>query len=259
MLCDIIFAMNKILIANWKMNPTSEKEAKKLVKEYVKEIKVSKGVDVVACPPFQYISTLRNEYSGTKISLGAQDVFYEKAGPYTGEVSVDSLIDLKVSYVIVGHSERRSLGEINEDVAKKVKVCIKSGLVPVICIGEKERDTDGKYLRYLEKEIIDSLEGISRNDISKLVIAYEPIWAIGKNEPMSGYEMHQMSIYIRKVLVKKYGKNSTNKIRVIYGGSINDSNANDMVKNGNIDGLIIGRASLDAKQVFSLTKLLAKI
>ena len=251
--------MNKILIANWKMNPSSEKEAKKLVREYVDEIKSSKGVDVVACPPFQYISTLHNEYSGTKISLGAQDVFYEKKGSFTGEVSVDSLVDLKVSHVIVGHSERRSLGETNEDVAKKVKTCIKSGVIPVICIGEAERSDDGKYLKYLDKEILESLNGLARKDIAKLVIAYEPIWAIGKDKPMSGYEMHQMSIYIRKVLVKKYGKNITNKIRVIYGGSINDSNADDMVENGNIDGLIIGRASLDAKQVFSLTKLLAKI
>jgi len=251
--------MNKILIANWKMNPSSEKDAKKLIKEYVETISSSKGVDLVVCPPFPYISTIYNEYSGTKISLGAQDVFYEKEGSYTGEVSVESLKDLKVSHVIIGHSERRNLGESSSDVAKKAKTCIKAGIIPIICTGEKERSEDGKYLKHLEREITESLEGISRSDISKLVIAYEPIWAIGKKEPMSGYEMHQMSIFIRKVLVKKYGKNITNKVRVIYGGSINDSNANDILENGNVEGLIIGRASLDAKQVFSLVKLLGKI
>jgi len=251
--------MNKLLIANWKMNPTSGKEAKDLIKGYVKKIVSAKGVDVIICPPFPYISSARSQYKGTKFSLGAQDIFYEKNGSYTGEVSVDMLKDLNVTHVILGHSERRALGETDLDVSKKTKACIKSGIIPIICIGEKERSDDGKYLTYIQKELIGSLDGISRSDISKLVIAYEPIWAIGKNKPMSGHEMHQMSIYIRKVLVKKYGKNVINKIRVIYGGSINDTNAQDMLEDGNIDGLIIGRASLKPDQVFSLVKLLAKI
>lgn len=251
--------MNKLLIANWKMNPSSEKEAKDLIKGYVKKIKTSKGVDTVICPPFPYISSVKSQYRGTKIQLGSQGVFFEKKGSYTGQVSVDMLKDFGVSYVILGHSEKRAFGDTSLDVAKKAKVCIKSGIVPVICIGEKERSDDGKYLKYLQTELTDSLDGISRNDISKLVIAYEPIWAIGKTNPMSGHEMHQMSIFIKKVLVKKYGKNILNKVRIIYGGSINDSNADDMVENGNIDGLIIGRASLDPDQVFKLIKLLAKM
>jgi len=251
--------MNKLLIANWKMNPSSEKDAKNLIKDYVKKITTSKGIDVVACPPFPYISTARNQYKGTKISLGAQDVFYENKGSYTGEVSVETLKDLKVTHVILGHSERRALGETNSDVSKKTKACIKSGIIPIVCIGEKTRSDDGEYLKHIQIELIESLDGVSRNDISKIVIAYEPIWAIGKSKPMSGHEMHQMSLYIRKVLVKKYGKNIVNKIRVIYGGSINDSNAHDMLDNGNVDGLIIGRASLDPSQVFSLIKLIGKI
>lgn len=250
--------MNKILIANWKMNPSSEKEAKELISGYVDNIKTSKGVDVVACPPFPYISTARNQYNGTKISLGGQDVFSEKKGSYTGQVSIDMLKDFRLSYVILGHSERRSTGETNINISKKAKICIKSGIIPIVCIGEESRSDDGKYLKFIQEELIGSLEGISRNDISKLVIAYEPIWAIGKKNPMSGHEMHQMSIYIRKVLVKKYGKSVINKVRVIYGGSINDDNAQDMLDNGNIDGLIIGRASMDSLQVASLVKLLNK-
>ena len=170
--------MNKILIANWKMNPSSEKEAKQLIKGYSKKTTFSKNVDVVVCPPFTYLSTFNNQYTGSKLSLGSQDVFYEQKGSYTGEVSVDMIKSMKVTHVIVGHSERRDLGDTNLIVSKKVKSCIKSGLTPIVCIGEKKRSDDGKYLKYIQEQILESLDGVTRSSISKIIIAYEPIWAL---------------------------------------------------------------------------------
>ncbi len=244
-----------IIVANWKMNPASLKDAGKLFDSIAKSISNVKKTEVVICPPFIYLERLKK--FSKKISLGAQDAFWADAGAFTGEISGEMLYDIGVKYVILGHSERRALGESNIDVNKKVKAAFSSGLRPILCVGESVRDDSHSYFNLVKIQLHECLNGVSKNSISKVIIAYEPVWAISSTinrRDATSTDCQEMAIFIRKILFDKFGSESQ-KVRVIYGGSANEKDAKDFLSSGGVDGLLVGRASLDAKKFVEIIKI----
>lgn len=236
----------KLIIGNWKMYPGSIAEAKKIFNTFKKQKHQNTGVTTVICPPFVYLNELKRMYTGEKIFFGAQDCFIKSEGAYTGEISAEMITNLRCRFVILGHSERRAIGESSKLIAKKVKHALKAGLHVVLCVGEVVRDEHGEYLRFVEGQLKESLEGIPRDLTKRLVIAYEPIWAIGKgHKAMEAREVEQMTLFLRKLLIKKYGRKVGENIPVLYGGSADSDNAHVIVDQSGVDGLLVGRKSLD--------------
>jgi triosephosphate isomerase len=239
--------LKRIVIGNWKMNPLSLKEAEKLFAKIAKSASLIKKTEIVICPPFLYLEKLNK--IGRKIYLGAQDAFWIDSGAYTGEVSAEMLYNIGARYVIVGHSERRAMGENNNDVNKKIKAAIAAGLHPILCVGENKRDIDHEYLNFVKKQVLECLDGISKDSISKIIIAYEPVWAIGSGaSPATPEEFREMNIFIKKILSDKFGAKNISNIRIIYGGSVDEKNALGFFKDGHADGFLPGRASLNPKK-----------
>ncbi len=246
----------KIIIGNWKMNPLTLKEAEKLFDGVAKSVSAIKKTEVIICPPFIYSERLK-KIRTSKIKLGAQDAFGGEVGAFTGEVSGEMLYNLGVKYVILGHSERRFLGESNQDVNKKIKMALLVGLVPILCVGESVRDENHSYFNFVKTEIEECLIGISKNSISKIIIAYEPIWAISSTpnrQDAKPDDSREMAVFIRKVISDKFGPDA-GKTRIIYGGSVNEKDAESFLKNGGIEGLLVGRASLNAKKFSEIVKI----
>jgi len=245
----------KIIVGNWKMNPLSLKEAEKLFGNISKSVSGIKKTEIVICPPFLYLEKLKKV--ARKISLGAQDTFWGDTGAYTGEISAEMLYDIGARYVIVGHSERRALGENNNDINKKIKSALAAGLQPILCVGEKIRDENHDYFNLVKMQLLECLIGISKNSISKVIVAYEPIWAISSTpnrKDAMPEDSKEMAIFIRKILSDKFSPEAS-KIRIIYGGSVNEKDAENFLKNGGIDGLLPGRASLDPKKFSQIVKI----
>ncbi len=232
------------------MNPDSLSSAKSMVNSLKKSTARLTNVQTVICPPFIYISDL---VSKSKLAIGAQNVFYEDRGSYTGEVSAAGLYDLGARYVIIGHSERRAMGETDEVISKKVIKAVSSNLTPVICVGEKVHDSDGEYLEVVKKQVLEALRHIKSTEIWKVIIAYEPIWAVGAASAMTSHEVYQMSLFIRKVLMEEYGKLGVG-VSVLYGGSVDAENAAEIVSGGQVDGLLVGRESLHPERFTNLIK-----
>lgn len=244
-------AKRRLVVGNWKMNPRSLKEAKRLFGGIARRARSIRGAQIVVCPPVPYVYELIRGYTGTKVRFGVQNIsVFEKEGAHTGETSGQMLRSLGIEYVIVGHSERRALGESDEEIGRKVVGACKSGLVPIVCIGENERDAQGRYLAVLENQIRDSLASVSRTQAQRLIIAYEPLWAIGKgaNDAITPHELHGMSIFIKKILTKLYGRKTGMAIRILYGGSVEEANIDELQKEESIDGFLVGHASLDPQE-----------
>ncbi len=244
----------KIIIANWKMNPASQKEAEKLFVLVARGVKNIKKTEIAVCPPFVYLERLKK--LSKKVSLGAQNVFWMEKGAYTGEISPLMLTNLGLKYVIVGHSERRALGETNIDVNNKIKMALANNLIPIMCVGESARDENHEYFDIIKAQLEEGLQGLQKGSVSKVIIAYEPVWALSTTQnrrDATPQDSREMVIYIRKVLVDKYGL-KIEMPRIIYGGSFNEKNANDFLKNGDIDGALVGGASLDANKFLEIIK-----
>jgi len=239
-------AKQKLIVANWKANPLSSKEAKKIAKGIIKKAKKSENVDVVICPPFLHLESIAKLQMEKAVAIGAQDAFADNTGAHTGEVTVDMLSEIGVDYVIVGHSERRALGETEQDVSQKVRAVLEHKMKVILCIGEQERDKDGNYLVFINDQLRHSLGDITKKDISNVIIAYEPVWAIGKSdlEAMKGVDMHEMTIFIQRIFNDAFGKDAVKKLRILYGGSVSPVNAGDLLENGKVDGFLVGRQSL---------------
>jgi len=231
----------KIIVANWKMNPSNEKEAIKLAKALDKN-------GVIIAPPFVFLPAISKVVRRAKLAV--QNLSPESQGSYTGEISPAMLKDLKVKYAIVGHSERRALGETNELVNKKVKNALKHGLTPIACVGESHRDHGMKYLHFMKKQIIETFKNLVPKDFSRIIIAYEPVWAIGKNAEREATpeESEEMAIFIKKVLSDHFGGSSVKKLSILYGGSVDEKNAKAFLTCGGVQGLLIGRASLNPEK-----------
>ena len=254
--------MKKIIIANWKMNPSTTKEAEKLFTAVVKSVGRIERTEVVICAPFVYLEKLsargRSALGGKKISLGGQDAFDGDVGPYTGEVSSEMLYNLGARYVILGHSERRALGETNEVINRKIKGALFAGLVPIVCVGEKERDESHGYFNLVKTQVVECLNGISKNLISKIIIAYEPVWSISSTidrRDATSADSREMAVFIRKILSDITSPEIASKTRVIYGGSVTEKDTGDFLENGGVDGVLPGRASLDAKKFIEIVKI----
>lgn len=247
--------MERLIIANWKMNPGSIKDANQLLVGIKPTADKLSKVQTVIAPPFLYLTELGEIYPGRKIKFAAQDVFWEKKGSFTGEISSTMLKDLGVEYVIVGHSERRALGESNEDVNQKVLATVQSGLTAVVCVGESDRDhKNGTHLSFITEQIETALSDVPKNKISKIVIAYEPIWAIGKSgeDAMKPDELHGTVVLIRKIITNLFDKKLALKVPVLYGGSVEKGNTRALLTEGMVDGLLVGHASLSERDFSSL-------
>lgn len=234
--------MKNLIAANWKLNPTTQKEAQEIFSALggpASGWDANKS-EVVVCPPFVYLPLLKG------LSLGAQDVYFEERGAYTGEVSAQMLKDLGVEYVIIGHSERRKyFGEIDEFVNKKVKASLEAGLKVIFCIGEtaEERDT-GKKNEVLERQLKKGLDGF--DNLENINIAYEPVWAIGTGNNCSVEETKESVEFIRNFV-----KQDT---RILYGGSVKSENSGDYIKKSGANGLLVGGASLDPEEFVKIIK-----
>jgi len=239
----------KFAVANWKMNPESLRSARDIfskTRRYAEKYK--RKVRTIICPPTFFLGDF-SKFRKSSVALGAQDAFFETSGAYTGETSPTLLRREGISYVIIGHSERRALGEVNEIINKKVLTAFSVGLSVILCVGESKRDRDGEYLSFIKEEIKSALSGVKQKDLKNLIVAYEPIWAIGKNETeaMRSEDVHEMVIFIRKILSDLYKKINVFSIPVLYGGSVGAMNAKDLVEFGQVDGFLVGHMSLDPK------------
>ena len=239
--------MKSIIIGNWKMNPVSLKEAKELFDGVKKGVKNTEA-EVVVCPPFIYLA----EFNG--LPLGAQNVFYKEKGAFTGEVSPLMLKDLGVEYVLIGHSERRKyFAETNEDINKKVKVALEAGLKVVLCVGEQEGEDK---LPIITTQVNEGLAGVSnvKGQMSNVAIAYEPVWAIGTGKNCSVDETMKSILLIRKMATDLYSRETADSVRILYGGSVKAENAVGYIKEAGANGLLVGGASLDAKEFTKIIK-----
>ncbi len=239
------------------MNPVDVDEAKKLATSVKRSMRGVTKTQVVLCPPFVYLSTLSGLPKGS-LYLGAQNANHEMLGSFTGEVSYSQLYQFGVKFVIVGHSERRKMGETDELVNKKVKSVVNSGMTAVVCVGESSRDRDGDYYSFIKNQVTLALKDVSKKLLDNVVIAYEPIWAIGAREAMGPRDLHEMTIFIKKVLNDLFGILSTD-VRVLYGGSVDRVNADSLIRDGNVSGLLVGRQSLVARDFVEIIKLVDSI
>ncbi|MGB9679904.1 MAG: triose-phosphate isomerase [Thermoanaerobacteraceae bacterium] len=239
--------MRKPIIAgNWKMYMTPS-EAVNLVRELVPLVKDS-NTEVVVIPPFVDLTVVEKEINGTNISLGAQDMYWEEKGAFTGEVSPLMLKEIGVKYVIIGHSERRQyFGETDETVNKKVLSALDHGLMPIICVGESLSQREaGKAFEVVENQTKEALKNVPEKEIEKIVIAYEPIWAIGTGKTATSKDANEVIKSIRSTVSKLYGSEISQLVRIQYGGSVKPNNAAELMAESDIDGALVGGASLVA-------------
>lgn len=248
----------KIVIANWKMNPSQAKDASSLF-SVSNQISKRYKTTVVVCPPQVFISLFpKNRYK--KLLLGAQDISTKETGAFTGEIGSSVLKPFGVSYVIVGHSERREMGESREVIAEKIKTALRNKITPVLCIGENKRDGEGHFFHFLKEEILFFSRHISKKDVNKVIIAYEPVWAVGSKSKgvMSSQDIHETIMFLRKILSDKFGNESASKIRILYGGSVDHKNSSEIAKVSGCGGLLLGRASLSKDQLENIVRNLSK-
>lgn len=246
----------RIVIGNWKMNPKSLKDAEKLLTSVVKSLPTLKKTEVVVCVPYLYIEKLKNITK--RLSVGAQDAFPGDVGAFTGEVSAGMLDMLKIGFVIVGHSERRSMGETNEFINKKIKSALSAGISPVLCVGETLRDETHEYFAIVKQQINECLAGVPKNSLAKIIVAYEPVWSISttpNRRDATSADCLEMAIFIKRVLSEMSSPVIASSTRIIYGGSVNEKDAGDFLLNGGVDGVLPGRASLDPKKFTQIVKI----
>lgn len=254
-------AAKKYVIANWKMNPEKPAEAKKIFIGIKKGVAKVKGVEVAVCPPYPFLPELARELTGTKVRLGVQDLFHKDAGAHTGEVSAPMVQSYKASYAILGHSERRAQGETNDVVAQKVVSALANGFTAVLCVGEQERSDEGVYYTFIADELRSAFASIKRKDLASIVLAYEPIWAIGKtaDQAMQPSEVYEMVLFIRKILTETFGRAAAQRVPILYGGSVKAGNTESLLVEGKVDGLLVGGASLDPKEFSAIVHTVASV
>jgi len=240
--------MRRMIVAgNWKMN-MNQKEAERLSKEIAERVGTVTGADVVLCPPFTSLHAVREAIDGSSIALGAQNMHWEEKGAFTGEISSNMLLTAGCNYVILGHSERRSyFGETDDMIARKVVAAIGSGLTPIVCVGEtREQREEGITEQVVERQIRGAFGGLSAGDFEGTVIAYEPVWAIGTGLTATAQQAQDVHSYIRGLVAEMMGGEVAERTRIQYGGSVKPSNAGELFGQPDIDGGLIGGASLDA-------------
>jgi triosephosphate isomerase len=241
-----------IIAGNWKMN-TNVTEATELVSAMKKKLNRMTGVERVLCPPFVSLTTVRGLVKGTSIKLGAQNIYWERTGAYTGEVSPVMIAGL-CEYVILGHSERRAhFGETDQTVNRKVKAALAAGLTPIVCVGESlEQNDAGETIDVVTRQVRGAFDGVSSYGGS--VIAYEPIWAIGTGRAARGEQANEVAKVIRSVVAQIFGGQTANDIRIQYGGSVTSANAAEFMGQSDVDGALVGGASLKAEEFLGIVE-----
>ena len=250
--------MKPIIVANWKCNPVNLKEAKQILNSVKNGLKNFKKAEVIICPPFLYLP-FSPKFS-SNIKNGSQNCFWEQKGAYTGEISASMLKDLRCQYVILGHSERRTyFGEDNETINKKIKAAFEADLNPILCVGETaEERAKEKTEAVLKEQVTSCLKNIAASNLSKIIIAYEPVWAIGSGHPCDVDETQKMGLLIRKIIYKIYNAKIAKEVPILYGGSVNSKNAAGYVKEAGLQGLLVGGASLQTNEFIQIVKEAAK-
>ncbi len=243
-----------LVVGNWKSFVTTHKEGKKLFKAIEKGLPRDLKAEVVVCPPSLLIHPLASAYSGKRIAFGVQDIFFEH-GAHTGETSALLARDVGARFGIAGHAERRGLGESDAIVAKEVGALLDARLTPIVAFGEKTRDREGNYLRTLEESILNSLALVDARSLKKVILAYEPVWAIGAALPPSSRTIRESIIFIRKVLATKFDRADALKVRILYGGAVSKDTAPELISESGADGFLLGRASIDPEVFTTIIRL----
>ncbi len=241
--------MRKLIVAgNWKMNAGTASDAAALAKGIVDKHGQTDAVDIVFCPPFTSLREVSAVVSSTKIGLGGQNLYPKSGGAFTGEISPDFLRDCGCQYVILGHSERRTLfKETNEFINEKVKFAFENGLIPILCIGETEQEREsGKTEAVCEDHLKGGLAGLSADQVKRMVIAYEPVWAIGTGKTATPDDAQNTHAFCRSVVAGLYDDSVAQAVRIQYGGSVKPDNAGELLTQQDIDGALVGGAALKA-------------
>ncbi|MFX1364333.1 MAG: triose-phosphate isomerase [Promethearchaeota archaeon] len=249
--------MRKLVIGgNWKMNRGTPNETIEMLENLIPQVEGIDNVDIIIAPPYTVLTSAYEILKNTNIKLGAQNMHFEDKGAYTGEISPKFLKEIGVEYVILGHSERRDIFKESDSlINKKIKKALSINLKPIVCIGEhlEERET-GRTKEIIEYQINETFRDLSKEEMKKIIIAYEPIWAIGTGKTATPEQAEEIHIFIRELLTKKYDKEISDIVRIQYGGSIKPINAEDLFNKKNIDGGLVGGASLDSNSLFQIIK-----
>lgn len=248
--------MRKSVIAgNWKMNKLFD-ETTEFIEDVLQQLPESDKVEAIICAPFPYLKTLVDKTNGTELKIAAQNMHYEERGAYTGEVSPVMLKDLGVSHVILGHSERREyFNDSDEAVNLKTKAAHQHGLAPIVCVGETlEQREANETMSHIRKQVINALEGLTEKEVTETIIAYEPIWAIGTGKTATSAEANEVCAEIRKVIKELTNESAAEKVIIQYGGSVNPENIKELLSQSDIDGALVGGASLEADSFLKLVE-----
>ena len=243
----------KLIAGNWKMNKTTS-DAVALVQETVTLIGKQTDVDVVVCPPFTALESVAKAIDGSALKLGAQNMHFEASGAFTGEISAPMLRAFFATHVILGHSERRTyFGENDELINKKVLAALRNQLRPILCVGESLAEREGgSTLKVVQTQTERCLEGVSKDQAPTVIIAYEPVWAIGTGKVATTAQAQEVHAFIRGLLTKLFGEPAAQKVRILYGGSMKPANAPELLAQKDIDGGLIGGASLEVRSFVDL-------
>lgn len=251
--------MNKLIVANLKMNLLSVAEREQYLKALKKETKGKKfqKAELVVCPPFVHLEAFQKARLG-KARLGAQDMFWERSGSFTGEISPAMLKNFGCEFVIIGHSERRRyFGENDEEVKMKILAAFKNGLKPILCVGETRVErTGGQMARVIIRQVKSALLELPRVKTENLTIAYEPVWAIGSDVTPTAHEIMEVKVLIRKILVEMFDKKHADLVRLLYGGNVTPQTAKDTCLEPGLDGVLVGRASLVPREFIKIAEIL---
>lgn len=244
-------AAKYIVVANWKMNPITLRDAKKLFQMTKRIADTVSNMSIIVAPPAIYLQPLTALYKGQKVQFAAQNANEAASGGFTGEISIAQIKNAKARYVLVGHAERRERGESNQDTARKVIAALQEGVIPILCVGEEKREQSGSHFTFVREQLKAAFQSVEQHAVAKVIVAYEPVWAIGSEEAMSPRAMHEMAIFIRKTIVEMHGAKGYG-VKILYGGAVSEKNAEAMLKEGDVVGLLVGRASINPKEFAAL-------
>ncbi len=245
----------KIIAGNWKMNKTNS-EAAAFASDLKTKIASIQKTEMVVCPPFTALAIVAETLRGSRVKVGAQNLFWEPSGAFTGEISTAMIESTGCQYVIIGHSERRQyFGETNQTVNKKIKQTLTTRLMPIVCIGETlQQRQNGQTEQVVRTQMVEGLEGLAADQVQRLVIAYEPVWAIGTGVTATPEQAEEVHFYIRELLRKQYDGRIAEAIPILYGGSVKPDNIQDLISKPDIDGALIGGASLNVDGFVQMIK-----
>jgi triosephosphate isomerase len=248
--------MNKrLVIGNWKMNPTTLDEARRIARKVKKKAALLNKTEAVLCPPYPFIAGCVPRTPASNFHIGAQSVSTEEdVGPFTGGISAPMLRDLGVRFVIVGHSEQRERGDTDANVSQRTKAVLDAGMTAVVCIGETARDSEGAYLENLKNQIKNSFADIPKKYAKNIILAYEPVWTVGAKEAMQPSQIYETSLFVKKIFADIFGADNGIRVKVLYGGAVNFRNAVNIITVSKVDGLLVGRESLNAAGFIELLK-----